>query len=883
MKLLDEVVEKPFDLGRFIKFSTRLFYCPESADNGEFLRTTGFASDFAVLNRFICSEGTAVAILAVNSGRKTNDVRYGSLERKQIEEVLVTNRCEAAIAAFYIDGVKEWKLSLIRLNPDNKAPGDTRALNNFKLSRVSYILGGGGGTEAVAVKDIGSEATAVKNVGSEVEAVKEIGPEVSLITGITRTAARKLLLKLLLIKKQRSIKDLEKAFSLNSFKKEVLKKFNRRYTNTLDFSALVKLPGFRMSESEPYDRILAIDPEMLGDLFESRLDTNVRKNKGTFYTPSEIVSFMCRESLAHYISNAAEIPYEDCRSFLDSDCLSGDGGDDLANGSVSGLSPSVLHSFGKIDDALRQVRIFDPAAGSGAFVLGILKEIVRVRAAVSTRSPADLSESNAYRLMLYTVVNCIYAMDIDEDAVRITRLRLWCALASAYENGLRELSDHPVLPNPQELPDLARLPELPGPGELPNPQEPLAAYIFGNIISGSSLGRSTEIFDNSPLFMETVKKKGGFDIVIGNPPYISAIEGARYAGLRRSLKSMHPLLRGSFDIYAAFLLEGIRQTNDKGVYCWIVPNSLLSSHYASPVLEYLKENGLRQSYSVSDADIFHSAGVYPVIVAGNKGAPGGEYAEYGMASEECQGCTRSGYHSCTFIRKTRSFKTYGTFKEHGLRFASGTAGFQARAIAACITEERIDGAIPFVVSGSIDKYCVGFENIRYMGKTYKKAFVSKNRDIAQSKWKLWCDEKIVIAGLTRELEADYCQDPLALGVGAYALYGFGGYDPLFLLGLLNSRFMAGYIGEQFHEKHLAGGYLAINKAMLEQLPLEPAGPELQREIAEKAAEIKTLIRQFHVETLENEKVQETEALKIKPRYENLIGEIDEFADWFYGR
>ena len=94
--------------------------------------------------------------------------------------------------------------------------------------------------------------------------------------------------------------------------------------------------------------------------------------------------------------------------------------------------------------------------------------------------------------------------------------------------------------------------------------------------------------------------------------------------------------------------------------------------------------------------------------------------------------------------------------------------------------------------------------------------------------------------MTKELEAYFSMEPLALGVGTYAVYDFGGMDPFYLLGLLNSKFMSWYLREKFYERHLAGGYLAVNKFILEQLPLVRADKKTEQEIARRAERIQRL-------------------------------------------
>lgn len=96
--------------------------------------------------------------------------------------------------------------------------------------------------------------------------------------------------------------------------------------------------------------------------------------------------------------------------------------------------------------------------------------------------------------------------------------------------------------------------------------------------------------------------------------------------------------------------------------------------------------------------------------------------------------------------------------------------------------------------------------------------------------------------MARELEAYFSREPLALGVGAYAIYDFGGMDPFYLLALLNSRFMSWFLREKFYERHLAGGYLAINKFILEQLPVVRADEKTGKDLAGRAEKLQQIFR-----------------------------------------
>lgn len=169
--------------------------------------------------------------------------------------------------------------------------------------------------------------------------------------------------------------------------------------------------NFTMSEDEPMEREVAIDPEMLGKVFENLLEVNDRKSKGAFYTPREIVHYMCQESLINYLTNTLQIEEEAIREFIlygdfmkDEDTVKekrqGNGGMYISESlfKLDAEGKVVVDRLKDVDEALKNVRVADPAVGSGAFPLGMLNEIVRARQNISAYMAITM---NAYdtRLM----------------------------------------------------------------------------------------------------------------------------------------------------------------------------------------------------------------------------------------------------------------------------------------------------------------------------------------------------------------------------------------------------------------------------------------------------------------------------------------------------
>ena len=128
-----------------------------------------------------------------------------------------------------------------------------------------------------------------------------------------------------------------------------------------------------------------------------------------------------------------------------------------------------------------------------------------------------------------------------------------------------------------------------------------------------------------------------------------------------------------------------------------------------------------------------------------------------------------------------------------------------------VCDGKRNNTIPFTVSGNIDRYTYNNTNVRYMKGKYNEAYIYLDDNITESKQQMWKNPKIVIAGMTKQIEACYVETPLAIGVGVYAIYDFAGYDPFYILGVLNAKQTTEYLIKEFSDKHLAGGYLAINK------------------------------------------------------------------------
>lgn len=168
--------------------------------------------------------------------------------------------------------------------------------------------------------------------------------------------------------------------------------------------------NFTIDENDPNDAEVGVDPEMLGKIFENLLEDN--KDKGAFYTPKEIVRYMCQESLTAYLQTGiddAEVK-EHIANFVKTSDVE----------ELGGASSELAMS---IDRKLIDVKICDPAIGSGAFPMGLLRELYACRKSIEI-----FREDNAADIKRHIIQNNIYGVDIEKGAVDIARLRFWLAL-----------------------------------------------------------------------------------------------------------------------------------------------------------------------------------------------------------------------------------------------------------------------------------------------------------------------------------------------------------------------------------------------------------------------------------------------------------------------
>ena len=705
---------------------------------------------------------------------------------------------------------------------------------------------------------------------------------------------------------------------------------NDKKTGILD---IFDLYNFTIDEEEPLEKDIAVDPEMLGKIFENLLDVKDRKSSGSFYTPREIVHYMCQESLANYIVNKLNIPYDDIINFIKyGDVITQTDWTNIYNNLDSHLLPdSIWNNLLKIDKSLIDVKIADPAVGSGAFPLGMLNEIVKLRDNISSYIliqedkniisrdmllPEQVNR-DSYSMKLQTIQNSIYAVDLEMSAVDIAKLRLWLSLIVDYPN------DH----EPRPLPNLdckimqgnSLLDEYEGvplfsekllsnnlkkyhrndsklthvhevvlqqqlifDEESANISEYLSKmldyqkeyFITSDNTIKKELKRQIERiqvfmveetlrFDKKKLqsFSEIAKKKSkpwfiwkleffdvfknnnGFDIVIGNPPYVDSehmmkTEDGIY--LRNQCNKKYKSAKGNWDLFVIFVELGFSLLNDLGTLSLIIPNKLISANYTKAIRNIMCKKKILELRDYSSVKVFKEASVYPVtfvadnqhdnndvimrvmkdmsnvnwtnIIKGEKFYSSINWDTYFSENNENSGLIEK-------IDDNKKIKDFNNiFEVKG----SATVNEAYMMKEMLINNNALDNSVRFVNTGTIDPFkCLwGIKDTQYIKEKYSYPII-KCDELNKQLPNRYADSKkskIIIGGMTKIIESIYDDGNIVSGKSTIIILG-DDQNLKYLIGLLNSKLMTFYYRLYYNSSSLEGGFYSINTEQIKNLPI----------------------------------------------------------------
>lgn len=418
--------------------------------------------------------------------------------------------------------------------------------------------------------------------------------------------------------------------------------------------------NFTIDENDPNDAEVGVDPEMLGKIFENLLEDN--KDKGAFYTPKEIVRYMCQESLTAYLQTGiddAEVK-EHIANFVKTNDVE----------ELGGASSELAMS---IDQKLIDVKICDPAIGSGAFPMGLLRELYSCRKSIEI-----FEEDNAADIKRHIIQNNIYGVDIEKGAVDIARLRFWLALiidekepmplpnldfkimqgnsllesykgvdldvtSKKLKTGKDTKKTRGVLSLGFEETDVQKIIQdlvksyfsITDHTLRAQRRQQIDKYVKDYIkVCAEGNHEVQDAVDeleipNDQFFLwhtyfADVFEQGGFDIVIGNPPYGVSIKDDYRKAVVTSWGNVP-----DYEIYYYFIVLAAPLLKEKGIMSYIIPNTFLFNTFAKHFREMLVEKwNVLEILDCTKFPIFESAVVRNAINLFQKDSEGSKKVGY---------------------------------------------------------------------------------------------------------------------------------------------------------------------------------------------------------------------------------------------------------------
>ena len=654
-----------------------------------------------------------------------------------------------------------------------------------------------------------------------------------------------------------------------------------KYTQSLlDFFASY---NFTIDENDPDDAEVGVDPEMLGRIFENLLEDN--KDKGAFYTPKEIVSYMCRESLIAYLQTGIEdeATKEAIRQFVTTHDVK-----------VLGTNDKFRQ---QVDEALKNVKICDPAIGSGAFPMGLLKELFQCRTALE-----GISQHQAAEIKKHIIQQNIYGVDIERGAVDIARLRFWLSLIVDEEtpqalpnldfkimqgNSLLEQYKGVDLSNITELKqdkvgtyqttmfddmlDVLRLDLRKKLDEYYNctnhkRKAILKQDIINNVkqqLKEQSINvdfGDLDLSGNNQFMLwhtwfHDVFSQGGFDIVIANPPYVDSESMTNQGlGLLRDILVGKFGLSGNWDMYMAFFEQSFAVSGN--IVCFITPDKWLSKPFGNKFrATRLKEQ--LQSILRAGSKVFENATVDAIITL---------FVSKSESMRTLKFNEQKQVENITQIEKSLLVEPYyidylfsdsaniiEKFERHNNPLSLIATCENACATSDCYAllpyihndSQQNSGTYKLINTGTIGKYYSrwGEKECTYLKHKYMCPVVNIKEfeaatDLGKTYKKRAKIPKIIMKGLNL---MDACLDEkseILPGKTTLVIYSDELTHLYFLLAILNSKAASFYIKTKYSSSSYCGG-ITFTKDMINRMPI-PKRIEIESDIISKVKDVITI-------------------------------------------
>jgi hypothetical protein len=411
--------------------------------------------------------------------------------------------------------------------------------------------------------------------------------------------------------------------------------------------------NFTVNEEEPLEKEVALDPELLGKIYEklnairddnfdeyltalksgkAGEETKFNKEYGVYYTPREIVHYICQESLINYLYTNlnGKVPKDDIDFLVKNveiseeyEAIALEKEKKINNGYQKGSEyesklPESIKIYAKdIDILLSDITVCDPAIGSGAFPIGMLHEIIRLRKLLAVFHNSNM---DFYDIKRQCIEKTLYGVDIDAGAIETCKLRFWLSLIVDEDDfsNIRPLPnlDYKIvcgnsliginvdLFNNDDLILLSKYEK-----EFFNETNPINKLglkkLINDLINRITDGKS--VFDFKIYFQEVFLNKGGFDVVIGNPPYIGE-KGHKEIFEKVKNGTLCDFYVGKMDYFYFFFHLALNIVRDNGIIAFITTNYYITALGGKKLREDLYNRAtIKKLINFNELKIFESA------------------------------------------------------------------------------------------------------------------------------------------------------------------------------------------------------------------------------------------------------------------------------------
>lgn len=555
-----------------------------------------------------------------------------------------------------------------------------------------------------------------------------------------------------------------------------------------------------------------------------------RKSDGVYYTPAYITRYLVERTIGAWLhQKKKDLGFEKLPNLTEKDY--GSIRQLKTRDGIKGNANIEKHYSAWINykNVLSEVKILDPACGSGAFLIEVFNLLVREGHEVnSALSELRLGQADIFRWDKHILQNNLFGVDLNGESVEITKLSLWLKTA--------------------------------------NPREPLT-YLDNNIKCGNSVLDSNTLAKRSAFHWEkefsSIIESGGFDIVIGNPPYINANRLSKIYGkkVKDYWKKRFASASGAYDIYILFFELGLTLLSKNGLLGFITPNKYLSAPYSEELRKLILDKyTMQECVDLSNVRVFEDPSVYPIITIFQNSIAKKSHTislplfEDGTFVADSSSLDLNYLHVLPakmfslLLAQNRDLtikilKNGKPLSEIAEVNATSTAS-EADYISQYIKED--DGVSHKLINtGTIDRYCSlwGIKELTDSGKKFKNPVVDLDEiELSDHRLHIYNSAKIIFAKLANFPEAFLDSKGEFLSINTNCVF-----DPQqeinleFLLALLNSKVMRFTYEEFFGALRMSGGYLQFQAPQLRCLPIATGTKPQRKAISTRSIEIIDLI------------------------------------------